>query len=136
MTNRKIHIITGLLISSFVKLMTEKPTCEKCGKTFYAKAQLQYHINKNACKENTHFCNMCGKGFTTATSMYRHMRQSCKVKQANEREKNEIYEKLLELESNNKELSEKVNFLEKTAKTQKITKNINNGTINNNSWLW
>jgi hypothetical protein len=71
--------------------------CETCGKTFKQKGHLDYHIEHNACKEHVHRCRLCNKGFTTATSMYRHVRTSCAVKNKDEENKIQIYEKLIEI---------------------------------------
>ena len=48
-----------------------------------------------ACKKSKYYCKLCSKGFTTETSMYRHMRQSCKTKQKEDALKNEIYSTLM-----------------------------------------
>ena len=81
-------------------------SCEKCGRIFDTKAHLNYHVDNNACKESNHHCHMCNKGFTTSTSMYRHMRTACKVKKEEERNKNVIYERLVKLEEDNKKLND------------------------------
>ncbi|VBB18287.1 hypothetical protein YASMINEVIRUS_750 [Yasminevirus sp. GU-2018] len=80
--------------------------CEGCGKSFNRKEHLEYHISHGACKDNKHYCKLCDKGFTTATSMYRHMRSSCKVKKQNDDEKESVYNRLLQLEEENKKLAE------------------------------
>ena len=60
------------------------------------------------CKKNIYYCKLCHKGFTTETSMYRHMRTTCKVKKQSDDEKNKIYQKLLVIE----EIEERCNHLE------------------------
>lgn len=88
-------------------------TCEKCDRKFDTKAHLKYHTDNNACKDIQYHCKMCNKGFTLRTSMYRHMRNTCKVKKEDERDKNEIYERLVKLEEDNKKLNETNKVLNK-----------------------
>lgn len=125
--------------------------CPNCDRIFPRKRNLDNHIIKNACKTDKYFCKLCEKGFTTQTNMYRHMRINCFIKRENEKEKVEIYEKLLTLENENKKIKEdndkKLEMLKK--ENQKLKKdiilvkkqmnqttikttNINNGVINNN----
>src|ERR1700722_19792932 len=131
--------------------------CENCGKVFKRKNNLEYHVNNSVCIAKEHICIYCNSRFTTKTAMYNHIRNVCKMKKQSEIEKNEIYERLIELEKNNKILEEqnnkileehnkKIINLEKEnkllrKKIDKIDKNkiinnytnnnINNGTINN-----
>ena len=99
-------------------------------------------------------CKFCDKEFTTSSSMYRHTNHTCKIKEREDQKRDDIYERLLELETNNKvlliktkeidvlkkqtnnvekenkKLKKKVVLLEKNAnKVLNITNNANN--INN-----
>jgi len=130
-------------------------SCEKCNRNFTTKQSLIYHCDNNACKITTYACKYCDKSYTTATSMYRHMRTSCDVKKAEETKRDEIYERLLKLEEENKkfalenkkyaleikELKTNTSRMEKAIKNSNISNNncvqvtngninINNGTIN------
>ncbi|VBB19030.1 hypothetical protein YASMINEVIRUS_1562 [Yasminevirus sp. GU-2018] len=121
--------------------------CDACGKIFQRKASLIYHITNRVCNkavnsddedenedENedhlTHVCKICSKKFTTATSMYRHMRGTCKVKKHNDELKKEIYEGLVgKLE---KEISSLKSEIAKLKRNNSVsTKTINNKSINN-----
>ena len=107
--------------------------CNRCDKIFQSKRNLKYHIDTKSCKECNFACKYCNKKFTSATNMYRHMRASCNVKKEEDMKRDEIYERLIELEKENKILKKKVDSLEKN--TQKIsnvinnTQNINNGIV-------
>lgn len=94
--------------------------CNICERSFNRKDNLEYHMDKNACKEYTHYCKHCNKGFTTETSMYRHIRNTCDAK--NEKD-DEIHEEL----NNVKQELEKLK--RETAKNNKtltrVIKNLN-----------
>ena len=123
--------------------------CTECNRVFARKENLDNHVKKQACKKLVHFCKFCNKGYTTETSMYRHMRSACKVKKTNDDEKDKIYERLLQVETRcklveqeNKELQEKIKKINKTSvdlskTTNTVIKgsnnNINTGIINNNT---
>lgn len=77
--------------------------CEKCEQSFSTKQCLQGHITRNACKIPTVFCKYCKSGFTTETSMYRHMRKSCKIKKETDEKQLET-NRLEKLENENKEI--------------------------------
>jgi hypothetical protein len=66
--------------------------CTHCDHVFTCKRNLENHISIKACKRNSNFCKLCGNGFTTDTSMYRHVRSHCKIKIKSDSIKNEIYE--------------------------------------------
>jgi hypothetical protein len=87
--------------------------CIDCEKSFKQKSHLDYHVTNKACKDMKYNCTFCNKGFTTDTSMYRHMKHTCKIKKAKECEKEMIYEKLLELEEQNKKYAEENELLKK-----------------------
>jgi superfamily II DNA or RNA helicase len=125
---------------------TGKYECSKCLKTFAYKHCLTRHIDNKVCvgkqyeddgtNDEQFKCKYCGKSFTTSTSMYRHVNHTCKIKKQADNEKSQIYEKLLELEENNKEIVKENKMLKKEVITlrndvKKITKS-SNGTINNN----
>lgn len=82
--------------------------CGDCNKMFTRKANLEYHVEKNACKKQDYECKLCGIGFTTKTSMYRHIRISCKVKKEDDIEKNSIYEKLIKIQEDNEKIKKTV----------------------------
>ena len=116
-------------------------TCQKCNKNFSTNGNLKCHVANNSCKIMSRIkCKLCDKIFTTNTSMYRHMRNICKIKKKEDTDKQKIYEKLLELQKQVDELRNKSDRLEERNKelennniklrnTRK--KVINNGTINN-----
>ena len=80
--------------------------CDKCNKNFNQKAHLKYHIEKEVCEGKSFQCNFCGKGFTTHTSMYRHIRNSCKIKKRKIVKKTRFMNAycLLALEKENKQI--------------------------------
>ncbi|VBB18593.1 hypothetical protein YASMINEVIRUS_1056 [Yasminevirus sp. GU-2018] len=114
--------------------------CPNCAREFPRKRNLDNHLAKNACKQYAHFCKLCEKGFTTETSMYRHVRTSCKVKKENDNEKSKIYERLVEIEAKYKEIEQENKKLTKRIKTMQTVIggenhniSINNGTVNNHN---
>ena len=119
--------------------------CKLCNKKFKRKENKEYHVRNKACKVKEYVCKYCQKGFTTATSMYRHMKHNCKARDSIEQ--TELLEKLTnrlecnderiaKLEKENTQLKKKVVKMEKAPKTVYNTSNnsgvVNNGTINNN----
>ena len=116
-----------------------KYQCDECSRTFARKRNLEYHITHGACKDANHPCKYCDKSFTTATSMYRHMKYYCldKPDDVDETddisdidetdEKAELLERIKQLEKSNNELKEKCKKMENDSKSI----NINAGTINN-----
>lgn len=118
----------------------DKYICESCDKTFMRKENLDYHVNNKSCKERNYNCKICGKAFASKSSMYRHVRENCKIKKQNEEEKNIIYERLLKLEEDSKKLKERdkeILLLKKEMKmiktNMKSSGNVNNGIINVNN---
>lgn len=113
-----------------------KYQCNACKRTFSRRENLDYHTENEACKTRCFQCEHCKKGFTSKNNMYRHMKHSCTEK--NDQDKFEIlndkFEKLAKehnkLAEENKFMKNKFVKLEKKPTTN--TKNINNGTINNN----
>ena len=117
--------------------------CDNCHQMFKRKENLEYHVKKSVCmqqKEEIFECKFCQKRFTTSTSMYRHMNHTCKIKKQDDIEKSQIYERLLRLEENNrnivkenKQLKKEVDSLRKNvvnvSKITNNTQNINNGIV-------
>jgi hypothetical protein len=121
-------------------------TCKACSKKFTSKHGLDYHILNDACKLTNYVCKFCDKGFTTETNMYRHMRANCKIKKKNDDAKNIIYERLVQLEEDNKlvkkiaqdnkKLKKEMASMRKQIKTTANTNNkmiVNNNNNNNNN---
>jgi hypothetical protein len=125
--------------------------CLKCNRVFNRKDNLEIHINKNACKQYTHYCKFCKKGFTTETSMYRHVRTSCKIKKEDDSAKDKIYERLIEMEekverftkANAEMAKEHAKIIKKNKQLTRIIKKIehmptvkgNNNNININTGI-
>ncbi|VBB17548.1 hypothetical protein YASMINEVIRUS_10 [Yasminevirus sp. GU-2018] len=116
--------------------------CDICSKAFNRKAHLEYHVSREVCTavgKEKYKCKFCDKGFTTSTSMYRHMKHTCGVKKDEDSKRDEIFERLLELEKKNERLEKEVVTLRKTVKkastkpniTNNNTQNINNGIVAN-----
>jgi len=112
--------------------------CEKCGKTFTSKQNLNYHLSHNVCQKNIIKCDLCGSIFTTKNSLSYHVinkvcvKKSLQIKkkiqlksQINVYEKlskSELLVKLLQLEGKIDTLTENVGVIPTT---------INNTTNNN-----
>ena len=54
--------------------------CASCSHNFSSKQCLEYHKTKNACKKKKHRCKYCNKFFSSSSTMYRHIRNVCKIK--------------------------------------------------------
>jgi hypothetical protein len=112
-----------------------KIECNTCNKKFKRKENLDYHIEHKACKTYSHRCKYCDVGFTTATSMYRHIKKSCTVKKKEEEQNSIILDRLNKLEQENENLKQKMSKMEKKSVDISVETNnglINTGTINNN----
>jgi hypothetical protein len=105
--------------------------CENCKRIFKSNQSRNYHIDNDVCREKNHKCKYCEQFFTTKTSMYRHIRESCETKKKNNKHKGDKIEKL---EFENKKLRAKINKIEKSKKvshtTNNYTVNIDNSTKN------
>ncbi|VBB17911.1 hypothetical protein YASMINEVIRUS_374 [Yasminevirus sp. GU-2018] len=146
--------IKKLTIIVYMSAQDTQCACSSCGKTFTCRRNLDKHIEKNACKQYSNYCKFCRKGFTTETSMYRHMRSSCKIKKEDDVERDKIYEKLIAMEEQvEKVTKENAKMAKENAKIVKENKhltrmiksietapmvkgdhnnvNINTGTVNN-----
>ena len=121
-----------------------KLKCNKCKHIFKRSFYYDKHIIKDKCKQKKYVCKYCNARFTTDNSMYRHMKHSCKIKKHEDNKKNQIFERLIKLEEENKELmkyKDEINELKRKIKKIKhknnVTNNkiynstVNNGTINN-----
>lgn len=105
--------------------MNSNYVCEKCNKQFKQKGHLLYHVENNACKVYNFECSYCNKGFTTSTSMYRHIRQTCKIKKSEDNNRDEIYSRLVKLEAENAQLKKNMKKMEsKISNGSKIINNI------------
>jgi hypothetical protein len=101
--------------------------CDLCNKLFIKKDNYIKHKNRKIkCIENiyTNNCIYCNKTFKNKGNVSRHMANNCKILKKIQDEKEEIFNKLVELEKENNKL-----------KNQLIHKPINNTTINNNNKL-
>ncbi len=93
-------------------------------------------------------CNYCKKAFARKDALTRHMNQYCPVAKQQNKEKREIFDKLLLLETKNKQLEEEMknknerlenkneqleNEIKTLKKAMKKTQPITNNTLNNNN---
>ena len=105
-------------------------TCSKCSKQFIRKHNYDNHVKNEICSRNIYRCRYCDDVFTTATSMYRHVRKYCEIKKLIDHESQEMKSKNKEnkrLKNENQKLRAKINKMEKTIKADKVT---NNYTVN------
>ena len=100
--------------------------CKNCGKIFPLKKNFLYHTEKNVCRDKNYECNYCGTTFTSKTNMYRHMRTNCKIKKKEDEKRNDIYERLLQMEEHNKKLEEQL--MSTTKKLESTTKKLESKT--------
>ena len=90
----------------------DKYSCKICKKTFQRNENLKYHMVHSVCKEKTFECRFCKAKFSSKNTMYRHVRDYCKIKRQESEEKHEIFDRLKQLEECNKQLIEKNKKLE------------------------
>jgi hypothetical protein len=100
-------------ITKQVKHESTSFICTKCNKEFKAQQNLDYHIFKKACKQPLCYCKYCNRGFTIKTNMYAHIRTTCKQKQKDDNEKEDILAKLV---INQKKYHEELRKLKKNNK--------------------
>jgi uncharacterized Zn-finger protein len=76
-----------------------KHICNKCNSQFSRKSGLTYHTDNDVCMQKQYKCTYCVGTFTTESSMYRHMRKSCKEKDRNiiKNDDKRIIKELIEL---------------------------------------
>jgi hypothetical protein len=84
--------------------------CAKCEKTFKSKVALDYHNKNNVCsktntgrKKKSHTCKHCGKGIASESGMYRHIRESCRIKNKNDKKAENVEERMKKLEIENRD---------------------------------
>ena len=128
-------------------------SCDHCGREFKRKGNLTYHTKNNVCRGNVKTndkqfkCRYCAKGFTTSTSMYRHMNHACRIKKSEDNRRDEIFKRLLILESESANKATKIKIVERENESLKAELNnmkhlirageiteggiTNNGIINN-----
>lgn len=105
--------------------------CDICGKEFTDKRSRTYHVSHRVCEKKEYECSYCGSKFTTKTAMYRHIRSSCKIKKREDDRRDNIYERLLNLESNNSMLMEENEKLKKKVEKMECGKNmVTNNNVN------
>ena len=100
-------------------------SCNKCNKMFTTNQTLNYHIDHNSCKIANYECKYCNKQFTAYSNMYRHVKSTCKEKQKEDNNREDILQKLVkEQEKYHEELNklkEKIKFYN-LVDSQKIIK--------------
>ena len=78
-----------------------KHICGKCNTSFVRKRNLDNHILKKACKQKDYKCKYCNKGFTSDSSMYRHIRTICNKKNEKDNRLKELEKLVTDLTSEN-----------------------------------
>ena len=120
----------------------QKYKCKKCDKIFKQKCHYTNHKNrktechKDKFKENDNSveCSYCNILFSSHSNMVRHIKNSCKILKKEEINKKVIYDKLLKLEEENKELKKNMKKLLKQVKSKnKIVNNTTNNINNTNN---
>lgn len=86
--------------------------CDNCNKTFTTKQSLNYHKTKQVCVVKVHKCRYCTNVFASKSTMYRHMRNSCKIKKQTDEEKDGIYKQLIELQDKYQDLEKKLSDIQ------------------------
>ena len=82
---------------------------------------------------NVHKCNYCNKTFSRKNVVYKHIKESCKIANQQNKEKQEIFDKLVALEEKNKVLEEEIKNKDKVIQTITINNNTNTNNSNNNN---
>lgn len=88
--------------------------CLTCQKVFKTNHSLKYHTDKKVCsqKDKVYDCRYCTNKFTSTNAMYKHMRDVCKLKNKDEDDMYEIFEKLSALEDSNLKFKNSFTLLE------------------------
>ncbi len=114
---------------------------------------LQNNINVTIPTTNENNCNYCNKSFARKDAVIRHMDQYCPIAKQQNKEKQDIFDKLLLLETKNKQLEEEIKIKDKQLEEEiknkntqleneikklkkeikKIQPTTNNNTMNNNT---
>jgi 5-methylcytosine-specific restriction endonuclease McrA len=115
-------ICFGKSFDKILPLMTNF-VCEKCKKSFTRKESLDYHTTNDTCRVKDCACKVCGKMFTLKSSMYRHIRNTCSIKKINDVQNNEILNRIIHIEDENKILKNNAKRLEGTVKKLKKENN-------------
>ena len=64
----KVHKLTTV----FNQKVSYDHSCEKCGKCFYTKGELESHAEDMHNTVESHFCETCGKGFVSKRKLHTH----------------------------------------------------------------
>ena len=107
--------------------------CSHCKRIFSSQRNYENHITKNICLNGYNNCKYCNRKFTAHNSMYRHIKYTCKIKKKQDLQKEDILERLIKLEEENKKLKQKINIIEKQKINKTVNNITNNGTIINNN---
>lgn len=109
-------------------------SCSECNKAFQKKSHLDYHVEHKSCKDPRFFCKYCEKGFTSDSSMYRHMKHTCKERVRQEDDNNEMKEIIVSLQKDVEELKkDNTELRKKVIKSEKHKPNCN--VTNNNTYI-
>ena len=109
-------------------------SCSECNKAFQKKSHLDYHVEHKSCKVPRFFCKYCEKGFTSDSSMYRHMKHTCKERVRQEDDNNEMKEIIVSLQKDVEELKkDNTELRKKVIKSEKHKPNCN--VTNNNTYI-
>jgi hypothetical protein len=119
--------------------------CIICKKTFTRREAMDYHAKNKVCvgkkykledncnAKKTFACKFCNKKFTSATSMYRHVNHSCKIKKADTEAKENILDNLIKFKQETekqikqiKQLKVENVFLSKKIEDNAVLKKENN----------
>ena len=107
-------------------------SCSECNKSFQKKSHLDYHVEHKSCKVPRFFCKYCEKGFTSDSSMYRHMKHTCKERVRQNNNNNEMKEIIVSLQKDVEELKKNNTELrKKVTKSEKQKPNV----TNNNTYI-
>jgi hypothetical protein len=95
---------------------------------------LRVHKEKKE-KMSINCCYHCDNVFSSQSSMYRHMKSSCKVIKKEKDNKQQIYDELKQLREENERINKKLEVMEKHIKSERkthtVTNTVVNGDVNN-----